>query len=144
MKIWRLLGVLLLCLALVGTIACSPSESNGEGEDQQEVEVVRGDLMVSISGSGNIEVSNEAKLAFSTGGKVDKIYVKEGDYVTKGDALAKLDTSALELALTQAKVGLVQARVARDEAEYNLNQLKDVLHASYDRVKVAESALDAA
>ncbi|MFC2069251.1 efflux RND transporter periplasmic adaptor subunit [Chloroflexota bacterium] len=48
------------------------------------------------------------------------------------------------MVLTQAKVALVQADVGRDEAEYNLNQLRDVLHASRDRVELAESALNAA
>jgi HlyD family secretion protein len=112
--------------------------NGGDGEvSQQLVEVVRGDLTVTVSGSGTIEVSNERKLAFGSSGRIDEIYVDEGDMVNKGDVLAKLDTSALELAL-------VQARVARDEAEYNLNQLKNVIHASYDRVKIAEAQLEAA
>ncbi len=139
----KIAGVLLLCLVLVGLIACSPSGGDSKGGEQQAVKVVRGDLMFTVSGSGTIEVSKERKLAFRNGGKIERIYVDEGDKVSKGDALARLDTSALELALTQAKLSLVQARVARDEAEYNLNQLKDVLHASHDRVKLAEAALSA-
>ncbi len=137
-------GALLLCLVLVGSIACSPSGGDSKKTGQQSVKVVRGDLMVTVSGSGTIEVLTERKLAFSSGGRIEKIYVDEGDKVNKGDALARIDTSALELALTQAKLSLVQAMVARDEAEYNLNQLKNILHASHDRVKIAESALSAA
>jgi HlyD family secretion protein len=151
MKSWRIVMALLLCLTFVGSIACIEGNGSAEEVKEQFVEVVRGDLMVSVSGSGNIAVTNEANLAFGSGGKIDKIYVDEGDEVSKGEVLAKLDTSALELALTQAEVALiqvqaalVQARVARDEAEYNLNQLKKVLHASHDRVKLAESALEAA
>ena len=140
----RRAGALLLCLVLVGSIACSPSGDDSKKAGQQSVKVVRGDLMATVSGNGTIEVLTERKLAFSSGGRIEKIYVDEGDKVNKGDTLARLDTSALELALTQAKLGLVQARVARDEAEYDLNQLKNVLHASHDRVKIAESALSAA
>ena len=134
MKTWRILPILLLCLVLAGTAACGGKQSEAEW---QPIEVVRGDLMVSVSGSGNIGVSREASLAFGSGGKADKVYVKEGDKVSKGDVLAKLDTGTLELALAQAKVAL-------EQAEYNLNQLKDVLHASYDRVKIAESELEVA
>lgn len=52
--------------------------------------MVRGDLIISVSGSGSIGVANEAKLAFDGGGKVDTIYVDEGDVVKEGEALAVL------------------------------------------------------
>lgn len=136
MKGWRIVTVLLLCLVLVGSIACNPLGSNKPEVTQQLVEVVRGDLTVTVSGSGNLGVSNEIKLAFGVGGRVDKIYVEEGDEVSQGDVLAKLDTDALELALAQARVAYTQAQVAvtqaqvnqtqsqvaRQTAEYNLNQ----------------------
>lgn len=134
MKGWRIVAILLLCLVLAATAACAGKQQEAEW---QLTEVVRGDLTVSINGSGNIGVSREASLAFGSGGRVDKLYVEEGDKVIKGDVLAKLDTGDLELALAQAKVAL-------EQAEYNLNQLKDVLHASQDRIKIAESELEVA
>jgi len=134
MKGWRIVAILLLCLVLAATAACAGEQQEAEW---QLIEVVRGDLTVLVSGSGNIGVSHEASLAFGSGGKVDKIYVEEGDKVIKGDVLAKLDTGDLELALAQAKVAL-------EQAEYNLNQLTDVLHASQDRIKIAESELEVA
>ncbi len=135
MNDWRIVLVSLLCVVLAGSVAC---DTFGDTEEvSQEVEVVRGDLMVTVSGSGTVSVSNEKKLAFGSGGKIHNIYVEEGDRVGKGDVLANLDTSALELALTQTKV-------ARHEARYNLKQLKDVLHASRDRVELAEAQLEAA
>jgi len=160
MKNWRILGVLLLCLALVSSIACSPFGDIGDEDEpkQQEIEVVRGDLTVSVSGSGNIVVSTEARLAFGTSGKVDEIYVEAGDEVDEGEVLVKLDTGALELALTQTEAALAQAeaalaqaqaaqyqaQAALDEAEYNLEQLQKRLNASHDRIRIAESQLEAA
>ncbi|MFC2071502.1 efflux RND transporter periplasmic adaptor subunit [Chloroflexota bacterium] len=121
MKSWRIVTVLLLCLVLVGSISCNPF--GGEEETtQQLVEVVRGDLTVTVSGSGNIEVSNEAKLTFGVGGRIDKIYVEEGDNVTEGKVLAKLETDTLELALTQARVAQTQAQVAVTQAEVAVTQ----------------------
>jgi len=144
MRRWETIGVLLLCLALVGCVACNALGGGTEEVSQQLVSVVRGDLTVTVTGSGNIGVSDEAKLNFGSGGKIDRIFVKEGDRVNKGDTLARLDTGALELALTQAKVAVTQTMVAVGEAEYNLEQLKNVLHASYDRVKLAEAQVEAA
>ncbi len=104
--------VLLLSLVLVSSAACNPFGGDKEETSQQLVEVVRGDLAVSISGSGKIQVTNETRLTFGIGGRVDKIYVEEGDTVTEGKVLAKLDTDALELALTQAQVALTRQQVA--------------------------------
>ncbi|MFC1984933.1 biotin/lipoyl-binding protein, partial [Chloroflexota bacterium] len=116
MKKWRIITALVLCLVLVGSISCN--QLGGEEEvTNQSVEVVRGDLTVTVSGSGQIEVSNDVELAFGSGGTIDKIYAKEGDEVSEGDVLAKLETDALELALTEALVAYNKAQVAVTEAE---------------------------
>lgn len=142
MKSWRIVVVLLLGLVLAGSVACNPFADDEPETSQQLVEVVRGDLMVSVSGSGNIDVSDEAKLAFGMGGKVDKIYVEEGDEVSKGEVLAKLDTGPLELALTQVQAARDQAKAAIDQAEYALEQAEEPF--SEDDIESAEAAVDAA
>ena len=125
------MAAFLLCLILVGVTACN---AFGEEEEttQQVVEVVRGDLIVSVSGSGNIETSRDARLSFGSGGRIDKIYVEKGDEVSQGEVLAELDADALELAKTQAEVALTQAEVAltqaqlnQQTAEYNLKNTQD-------------------
>jgi len=135
MKVWRIVTVLLLGLVLAGSVACNPFADDEQETSQQLVEVVRGDLIVSVSGSGNIEVSNEVRLAFGVGGRIDKIYVEEGDNVTDGDALAKLDTDALELALAQAQAAL-------EQAEYNLEKAEEPY--SRDDIKSARAAVASA
>jgi HlyD family secretion protein len=120
MRRWRTVIVLMLSLILAGVTACNPLT---EGEEvQQSVEVVRGDLILSVSGSGNIEASSEAKLFFGGSGRIDKIYVEKGDTVSTGELLAKLDTDALELAKTQAEVTLTEKQVALTMAEVALTQ----------------------
>ena len=132
---WRTITALLLCLILVSLTACNPLGDEGETTEQL-VEVVKGDLMVSVSGSGNIEASREARLSFGSGGRIEKIYVEEGDEVSKGEVLAELDTDALELAKTQAEVALTQAQLALTQAklsqqttEYELKNIRDTTDA---------------
>ena len=136
MRRWRTKTAFLLCLTLAGVTACNPFGDDEEETTQQLVEVVRGDLVVSVSGSGNIETSCQARLSFSSGGRIDRLYVEEGDEVSKGEVLAKLDTSALELARTQAEVALTQAQLALTQAqlnqqtdEYNLKNTLDTKDA---------------
>jgi len=145
-----------MCLALASTTACNPFGGE-EAVSQRLVEVVRGDLTVSVSGSGNIEIPNELNLTFGVDGRIEKINVEEGDEVTKGEVLARLDIDALELArtetqvaLTQAQVALTQAqlppaeaKVALEEAEYNLYILKK-RHVSYEQQRIAKLQIEAA
>jgi len=147
MKRWQLAAILLLCLTLVGSVACSPFRGGGDEEEitTQEVEVMRGDLIISVSGSGSIDVSNETELAFDGGGEVGGIYVEESDEVNQGDLLALLvpfDTDALELALTQARAALEQAQVALETAEYNLEKAENPF--TDDEIEDAEDAVDEA
>jgi len=132
---WRTITALLLCLILASLTACNPFGDEGETTEQL-VEVVRGDLTISVSGSGNIEASREARLSFGSGGRIDRIHVEEGDEVSKGEVLAELDTDALELAKTQAEVALTQAQLARTQAqlsqqttEYELKNIRDTKDA---------------
>jgi len=82
-KLWQIITASLLCLALVGAVAC-PAPGGEGAADVDLVEVVRGDLNVIVSGSGNITVSQDASLAFGTGGKVEAVYVEAGDEVRAG------------------------------------------------------------
>lgn len=116
-KLWQIMAASVLCLALAGAVACPGTD--GGAAATELVEVVRGDLSVIVSGSGNITVSQDASLAFGTGGKVEAVYVKAGDEVSQGDVLAKLDTGLLELSLAQAELALATA-------EYNLDRTQQI------------------
>jgi len=59
-------------------------------------EVRRGTVSREISETGVIKASEELELGFKTSGKIGKIYVKVGDNISVGQALAKLDVSDLE------------------------------------------------
>jgi len=131
-KLWQIVAALLLCLALVGAVAC-PAPGGEDTAGGELVKVVRGDLTVIVSGSGNITVSQDANLAFGTGGKVEAVYVEAGDQVSQGDVLAKLDTGVLELSLAQAELALATA-------EYNLDKAQQVYsRADLNAAKAAVS-----
>ncbi len=124
MKRWlKIIGLLLLGLVLLGgTIGCNPFAGDGGEAAQQLAKVERGDVRISVDGSGNIQLANDVKLSFGVGGRIDRIYVEEGEIVGKGEVLAQLETDDLELALTQAEVTLASQQVAVTQAELNLEQ----------------------
>lgn len=149
MKSWRAAAVLLLSLVLVSSMACNPFGGDQEEISQQLVEVVRGDLIVSVSGSGNVAVSNEARLVFGTSGRIDKIFIDDGDEVAKREVLARLDTAPLELALAQAQATLVQVQIAQTQAQIaqapaqaTLTQAQATLAQAQIALNVAEDNLE--
>jgi HlyD family secretion protein len=74
-------------------------------------------------------------LSFGSGGRVERIYVAEGDEVTAGAILAKLNTGPLELALAQAEAALKQA-------EYSLEKTQEPY--TEEAIESAEAAVEAA
>lgn len=138
MKRSKIIVTLLLCLALAGAAACVPGGSSGEEEEsnRQLVEVVRGNLTISVSGSGFIGTSDEVVLTFDNGGRIGRTYVESGDEVNRGQCLAILypvDEEALTLAVTRAEAILLQA-------EYELEQV--VNPYTEDEIADAEDAVD--
>lgn len=130
MRKWGTIGtILLLCLALLSATSCGGTQ---EETTQQLIDVVRGDLIVSVSGSGNIVASDEANLVFGTSGKITRIYVDEGDKVSEGEVLARLETGPLELALTQAQVALTGQELAVSQAEVNVKNAEIALERAED------------
>ncbi|WP_345270695.1 efflux RND transporter periplasmic adaptor subunit [Nibrella viscosa] len=76
--------------------------------------VVRSEPVVA---SGLVSSSEEARLSFKIGGIINKVYVKEGQFVRKGQLLATLD-------LTEINAQVGQAQFATDKAERDLARVK--------------------
>ena len=76
--------------------------------------VTRGDLVQTVSGSGQVKPAQEINLNFATSGTIAEVRAVEGQQVSKGDVLATLDTAdatgSTELVVTAGKKISLQAR----------------------------------
>jgi HlyD family secretion protein len=61
-----------------------------------------GEVSTRLELHGNVDI-RQVELAFNASGRIAEILVREGDRVEKGQPLARLDTTRLQLALTQAE-----------------------------------------
>jgi HlyD family secretion protein len=95
----------------------APSEAPTSEETIKTARVRRGNLVVSASGTGTLIPSTEVSLGFRTGGILTKMSAQVGNRVEAGDLLARLDTAALERAVTQAKIALRQAEIRLENAQ---------------------------
>ncbi len=80
----------------------------------------RGDLKVSVSGTGVLIASRSVDLNFTTAGTLASVKVKLGDKVKAGDTLAQLsDPVSLKAAETSAQLALLQAQKALRDLQTN-------------------------
>jgi multidrug resistance efflux pump len=137
MKIKQMrLGLILALtfMALLSLNACSANTNTNEIQ-QEPPEVNQGDVVPHVTGDGNLSLNQERQLTFGIIGRIIEINVDEGDRVSSGQVLARLDTGAIELAVLKAEDALLNAERA-------LEDTKD----PYDEVDraIAESTLAAA
>ena len=93
-----------------------------------------------VTASGQITTEDESLLAFKTAGVVDKVFVKEGDPVRKGQLLASLDLTEINALVAQA--GHNVEKMERDFRRVS-NLYKDSV-ATLEQLQNVETALSVA
>jgi HlyD family secretion protein len=136
-KTAKVAALVLALFVLLGFAGCSGLNS-GSGTTQQLVEVTRGDLAVTVNGSGKLQAMNSRRLTFAGAGRVSKTYVREGQSVAKGDRIASLETDSLELAVAQAELALAQAEASVVQADAAVKAAQMALDDALGRPTVTE------
>ncbi len=93
--------------------------------------------------NGRIEAT-EVNVAAKTAGRLVKVLVDEGDFVTAGQIVAYMDTDELNAQLKEAKANLIMAETAVATAESTVNQRQSEKSAAEATVKQRDSELDLA
>lgn len=93
-----------------------------------------------ITASGQLTTEDETLLAFKTGGVIEKVFVKEGDKVRKGQLLASLDLTEVSALVAQAQHNV--EKVQRDYQRVS-NLYKDSV-ATLEQLQNVETALSVA
>lgn len=111
--------VLLMIAAGSGQVAAPPENPKIHTVQVQMVEPQKRHLQQRLV-YGRVEASNRADLGFELTGKVIEILVDEGDVITAGQLLGKLDTARLA-----ASMGELTATLARTQADLRLAKLSE-------------------
>lgn len=95
------------------------------------------------SGNGRVEAV-EIDIATKIAGRIKEIYVDEGDFVTAGQVVARMDTAQLEAQRRQAQAQFHRAQIGVDTAKSLVTQRKAEKTAAVAVVAQREAELDAA
>ncbi|HEY5754863.1 MAG TPA: efflux RND transporter periplasmic adaptor subunit [Steroidobacter sp.] len=117
-------------------------------------EVVKGDLTVTVTATGNLEPRNQVEIGSELSGIVDNVNVDVNAEVKTGQVLAKLNTTRLkaqvlqaESSLASAEARVLQAEASAKEARANYARLQKVRELSGNKLPsqqdmdVAEAAV---
>ncbi|MET8386694.1 biotin/lipoyl-binding protein [Streptosporangium canum] len=103
------LGVLLLGGAGIAYSSLGGAASSSADAAVRTVSAARSTVVASVSASGAVESARARSLGFGSSGTVEKIYVKVGDRVSKGQILARLDDTSAQESLDAAAAALDSA-----------------------------------
>jgi len=127
----------------------SCSNSNGKNKTTERTSevipvrvmaIAQQELQPVIQTSGLFTTDDETNLAFKTGGIIEKMYVKEGDAIRKGQLLAALN-------LTEIEAQVAQARLSFEKAQRDFNRVENLYKdsvATLEQFQNARTGMDVA
>ena len=122
--IWRLVQVSAVKSAQSQTVGARAKAPVSVAIGKVEVR----DLVQHYDAMGSVEALMSVKIAPKVSGRIDSITVHEGDRVTKGQILARIDASDVESQIQQARAAvaearyrLAQAQMGRDSSDVSVN-----------------------
>lgn len=131
---WRKVGCIALVVIIIGVviavivqqshgdhafhIGARKSASKDESEKKPDFEASRiGDLKIVVDATGSTEPTTDIEVKSEATGQITEFYVEEGDTVSEGDLICKLDQSNQLLVVQARQISLDQAQLAYTEAQ---------------------------
>ncbi|HYW94407.1 MAG TPA: efflux RND transporter periplasmic adaptor subunit [Bacteroidales bacterium] len=135
-------GMATLVIMMLG--ACSRNVSDST-EYQKLVKTAQAEQVSPVKNKnfpGVMEEADEINLAFRVAGPIDKILVKEGQHVKKGQLIAEMDTRDYLI-----QVNTIETQVNQLQSEYDriaeLHRRKSVSDNDYEKMKAGKEMAEA-
>ncbi|KPW01179.1 efflux RND transporter periplasmic adaptor subunit [Pseudoalteromonas sp. P1-8] len=109
--------------AFVALLISKQVTVNKDAPEMHIAEVEQGNIADSILASGNLVFNTQVQLRSEVTGRVAKVFVEEGESVTEGDILMRLDTTAFESEVARNKAVL---RATEIDIKHSETRLKNI------------------
>lgn len=140
--------ILLIGISALVFTACSKEEATKVEEKVTAVETVKAKVEskdVTKDYIGTVESKNLIKYSFKTAGKIDEIFVKEGQSIKEGDKLATLDLEDLnyKLQAAQAQMNAANKDIKKTNDDYTYKQdLYNKMKLLYEEGSISKDTYD--
>lgn len=125
-KIWSIVILLVLILAVFLLIHTGQKKKSESAGSFNEVTVTKQDLSSSVTGSSVIEPNASYSIVPLVTGEILSAPFEEGDHVTKGQAMYEIDSSTVQTSLSSANLAIQRAQQSYNDAlkSHNSETLK--------------------
>lgn len=141
-----------LTLLAVLSVGCVNREAQQQGKRTEKIvsdpkvavtltTVETANLVETIDVNGEVATASDSQVGAKVPGRVNAVFVREGDRVRAGQVIASLDKTSLYANLRQAQAGVAAARASLAQAQANARISPD---RSASAVKSAEAQLRSA
>ncbi len=110
------ISVLVLLIAIYGGYKFTQKDDPSAGQSTAEAVATKGSIEVTVTGTGTILPVASEEIGKNVSGTVNKIHVKNGDKVKKGDLLMEVTNDTLKLQLANARLDLEKAAIDRSDS----------------------------
>ncbi len=129
-RIWITIGLILI-IGVLATLAVMRSKNKKKGEQVTIEKAEKRTIKETVSASGRVFPETEVKMSSDVSGEIVELYVAEGDSVTAGQLLAKIDPEAYLSAVERGKASLNSAKaslaMSKSSRETNIAQKEQIL-----------------
>jgi HlyD family secretion protein len=134
------IGIGLAAIILIGAGAWWYAHRGAEGPQWRTAKVERGPLQVSVTATGTLQAVVTVQVGTQVSGTISAIYADFNSQVKKGQVIARIDTTLLRAALSDALSNLEKANAQARQAEDQRKRTQ----ALFERELVSQSDLDQA
>ena len=113
------IGVVVVLILGSATALSIIKGGEGRGVEVRMEEVALQDLVATVTVSGNIRARRAVDISADVMGRIIELNVEEGDDVTAGEVLLRIDPSQLEAAVSRAQASLSQAQAQAAQQRAN-------------------------
>jgi len=114
-------ALLIIALVIAGFFSYRALKNKNNQTKYLIGRVAKGNLTVTVSGSGKVAAASQVDLKFKASGTLTYLGVHNGQKVTAGTLLAKLDTTDAERTVKTAQLNLENAQLALAQAQNSTN-----------------------
>jgi HlyD family secretion protein len=144
-----IIGSVVVVLVIVGLSIGLTTRGNNRDMVTQKAEVVkRGDFVVKINSSGNLESLLSVEVKSNVEGEIEKLYVEDGDYVEAGQILLQIDDEQIREEMKQAEANVSASQAQLEQAKRSRvikdKQLESDLQQQRDSVSQAQTSYNVA
>lgn len=120
-----------IVIAIIVVLAINKSKNSGSTKVATELVEIR-KIVETVSANGKIQPAKDIKISPYISGEVVELFVKEGDFVVKGEKLARIDPEIYmrayektdaSMKTSQANQANSKARLAQSRAQYSKSEL---------------------